>query len=174
MKKHLLSIFALLLMAATGAMAQTITVTWNNSDITGRWGETFTKGGVTVTAQRIDFNDKDFAGPGTFTTTLGNFTKIEVTASNNVSGAGWSGDGNKKTWTGNASSVSFSGDFMGFVLFGGGNIKFVFTIEGTTAVNEVKADGAQVAGKKKFFKDGKLVIEDANGNKFNTAGAQMK
>ena len=30
---------------------------------------------------------------GTFTTTLGNFTKIEVTAPNDVSGTGWSGDG---------------------------------------------------------------------------------
>ena len=52
---------------------------------------------------------------GTFTTTLGNFTKIEVTAEEvDVSGTGWSGSYTKKTWAGTpASTVSFSGNFMG-------------------------------------------------------------
>lgn len=107
----------------------TITVTWNNDDITGEWGTTFTKDGVTITADMIDFHDKNFMGGGTFSTTLGNFTKIEVSCGySGASGTGWSGDSTKKTWTGNASSVSFSGDFMGM---GQGNIKFVFTIEPT-------------------------------------------
>ena len=101
-----------------------ITVTWNSNDITGS-GNSFTKDGVTITADDIEFADKNFYGPGTFTTTLGNFTKIEVTTEGwYASGTGWSG----KTWTGNASSVSFSGDIMGY---GGGNLKFVFTIEPT-------------------------------------------
>lgn len=102
-----------------------ITVTWNNNDITGTWESSFTKDGVTITAENIDFEDKNFMEGGTFTTTLGNFTKIEVTtASFEASGTGWSGS----TWTGNASSVSFSGNIMGC---GFGNTKFVFTIEPT-------------------------------------------
>ena len=108
-----------------------ITVTWNNDDITGSgfYGTTFTKDGVTITAGTIDFRDKDFKNGGTFSTTRGNFTKIEVSSGNcSASGTGWSGSSTKKTWTGNASSVSFSGDFEGR---GMGNTKLVFTIEPT-------------------------------------------
>ena len=108
------------------AAPTTITVTWNGADITGTGGGTsFTKDGVTITAGDIEFMDKNFIGGGTFTTTLGNFTKIEVTTDGwYASGTGWSGS----TWTGNASSVSFSGEIMGY---GGDNLKFVFTIEPT-------------------------------------------
>ena len=108
------------------APAGPITVTWNGADITGTGGgKSFTKDGVTITADDIEFMDKNFIGGGTFTTTLGNFTKIEVTTDGwYASGTGWSGS----TWTGNASSVSFSGEIMGY---GGGNLKFVFTIEPT-------------------------------------------
>ena len=106
-----------------------ITVTWNNNDITGTWGKSFTKDGVTITAGYIDFDDKNFMEGGTFSTTLGNFTKIEVTTGGwYASGTGWSGSGHSGTWTGNASSVSFSGDIMGMAM---GNTKFVFTIEPT-------------------------------------------
>jgi len=103
-----------------------ITVTWNGADITGTGGgNSFTKDGVTITADDIEFMDKNFIGGGTFTTTLGNFTKIEVTTEGwYASGTGWSGS----TWTGNASSVSYDGEIMGY---GGGNLKFVFTIEPT-------------------------------------------
>ncbi|UKK49632.1 hypothetical protein L6475_06800 [Prevotella sp. E9-3] len=101
-----------------------ITVTWNYDDITGS-GNSFTKDGVTITAGDIDFDEKNFKGGGTFTTTLGNFTKIEVTTSRwQASGEGWSGS----TWTGNASSVSFSDDIKDR---GEGTTKFVFTIEPT-------------------------------------------
>ena len=108
------------------APAGPITVTWNGADITGTGGgKSFTKDGVTITADDIEFMDKNFIGGGTFTTTLGNFTKIEVTTDGwYASGTGWSGS----TWTGNASSVSFSGEIMGY---GGDNLKFVFTIEPT-------------------------------------------
>lgn len=104
-----------------------VTVTWNKDDITGS-GNSFTKDGVTITVERyIDFDYKEFAGGGKFTTTLGNFTKIEVTARRcNASGTGWTGNSAKKTWTGNASSVSFSGDIIG-----SNDTKFVFTIEPT-------------------------------------------
>ena len=88
-----------------------ITVTWNNNDITGTYGTSFTKDGVTITAGYIDFDDKNFMEGGTFSTTLGNFTRIVVTTYHSyVSGTGWSGG----TWAGTpASTVSFSGDFMG-------------------------------------------------------------
>lgn len=108
-------------------MAPPITVTWNNNDITGS-GNSFSKGGVTITAGSIDFDDKSFEENGTFTTSLGYFTKIEVVATDgfcDVVGTGWSGDEKKRTWTGNASSVSFIGDIYG----DGNGIKFVFTIE---------------------------------------------
>ena len=107
--------------------ADPITVTWNNDDITGS-GNSFTKDGVTITAGTINFNKKNFIGGGTFTTTLGNITKIEVTTGYwNASGTGWSGSEQSGTWTGTpASSVPFSGDITGMGL---GNTKLVFTIE---------------------------------------------
>ena len=110
----------------TATCAVTVnTVTWNNDDITYSGSDnSFTKDGVTITADFIDFYDKNFEN-GTFTTTLGNFTKIEVTTEDfDASGEGWSGS----TWTGNASSVSFSGMIWGMDK---GNTKFVFTIEPT-------------------------------------------
>ena len=111
---------------STLKMAPPITVTWNNDDITGS-GKSFTKGGVTITAGSIDFDEKNFMENGTFTTTLGNFTKIEVTTEyiDVVNTGGWSGNNTKRTWTGNDSSVSFIGDIEA----GGESIKFVFTIE---------------------------------------------
>ena len=128
MRKKLLSLLVLLMVAVTGAWA-TITVTWNNNDITGS-GTSFTKDGVTITAGNIDFNMKNFMQGGTFTTTLGNFTKIEVTAMsfNQFSGTGWSGSNTKQTWTGNASSVPFIGNIMSM----NKGINFVFTIEPAT------------------------------------------
>ena len=97
----------------------TTTVTWTGSDITGS-GTSFTKDGVTITAGSIDFDDKNFLSGGTFTTTLGNFTKIEIDAEDFSGGDGWSGN----TWTGSASSVSFANYIMGM----GEDLTFVFTI----------------------------------------------
>ena len=91
-----------------------ITVTINQSDW-GGWGRSFTKDGVTVSAGMIDPRDGNLMDGGTFSTTLGNFTKIVVTTANcNVSGTGWSGNHSSMTWAGTpASTVSFSGEFMG-------------------------------------------------------------
>ena len=98
-----------------GTTTTTTTVTCNGSDITGS-GKSFTKDGVTITttAGDIDFDSKEFLNGGTFTTTLGNFTKIEVTASMiDATGTGWSVSGQTATWTGEASnSVSFSYNMM--------------------------------------------------------------
>ena len=109
----------------------TITVTWNNDDITSRWEweNSFFKDGVTITAGNIDFDQKNFTDGGTFTTDpgFGNFTKIEVTTGMwDASGTGWSESDEGGIWTGNASSVSFDGSIMGM---GQGTTTFVFTIE---------------------------------------------
>ena len=92
----------------------TITVTINQSDWGNSWSS-FTKDGVTVSAGLIDSQDGNLMEGGTFSTTLGNFTKIVVTtASCRASGTGWSGSGSSMTWAGTpASTVSFSGNFMG-------------------------------------------------------------
>ena len=94
----------------------TITVTINQSD----WGEggpdaSFTKDGVTVSAGDIDPEDGNLVD-GSFSTTLGNFTSIVVTSGYcHASGSGWSSTGGMtQTWSGTpASTVSFSGEFMG-------------------------------------------------------------
>ena len=143
MKRKLLSILAILFMALT-AQAATRTVTWNASDIVPEhpWDDSFTKDGITITADMCDFMELNFAGPGTFTTASGKFTKIEVTAAYvDCSGTGWSGNISKKTWEGEASSsVSFTGDIMGFVSEGN-TFTIVFTIEESVAVTG-NSDGA--------------------------------
>ena len=110
----------------------TITVTWNNNDITSS-GNSFTKDGVTmnVTGILCDFDDKNFTA-GTFTSTVGNFTKIEVTAMQFTNmGSGWSVSSGKATWTGTASStVSFGGsDPMDGIWGTVVGVTMVFTIE---------------------------------------------
>ena len=133
MKRKLLSLLAILMMVFT-AQAATITVTWNKSDINDNSARTsFTKDGVTVYSDCVDAYGDDVrtsirnlsSSTGSFTTTLGNFTKIEVTAMNDISGSGWSGNSSKRTWEGEASSsVSFQGSIMGY-----SGITIVFTIE---------------------------------------------
>lgn len=100
---------------ATCAVTVSKVVTINQSDW-GEWGSSFTKDGVTVSAGIIDPYDGNLMDGGTFSTTLGNFTKIVVTAADcDASGTGWSGNSSSMTWAGTpASTVSFSGEFMGF------------------------------------------------------------
>jgi hypothetical protein len=80
-------------------------------------GNTITKDGVTLTVKEITgVGSWYLEGPGTFTNTIGNFTKIEVTTVAGtvfIEGDGWTGDLNKMTWTGNAPTVSFVDDIMG-------------------------------------------------------------
>ena len=91
-------------------------VTINLSD----WGErglsSFTKDGVTVSADMIDPMFGELGGTITISTTLGIFTKIVVTAEEcYASGTGWSGDRSTMTWAGTpASTVSFRGEFVGW------------------------------------------------------------
>ena len=100
---------------ATCAVTVNKVVTINQSDWGSDWNPSFTKDGVTVSAGMIDPHDGNLMDGGSFSTTLGNFTKIVVTTTDsNVSGTGWSGGGSSKTWAGTpASTVSFSGEFMG-------------------------------------------------------------
>ena len=111
MKKFFTFLFAALMSVG---MYATTEVTIPDSDFPAS-GPSFTKDGVTVSAYAIDGMQGNISGPGSFSTTLGNFTKIEVSAASiSVSGEGWSGDYASKTWTGNASSVSFTGTINGY------------------------------------------------------------
>ena len=119
---------ALLITAATGAWAD-VTITWGSAELSSLTdnylsaGATKTVNGITVTvnAGTNNFiavtpvgttfsatNDNAF----TFSTELGNFTKIECTSLNlsGTLGDGWDG----ATWTGDANSVNMSkaGSFL--------------------------------------------------------------
>ncbi len=100
---------------ATCAVTVSKVVTINQSDWGSGYVRSFTKDGVTVSARMIDPEDGNLMDGGTFSTTLGNFTKIVVTVTScHASGTGWSGGGSSMTWAGTpASTVSFSGEFMG-------------------------------------------------------------
>ena len=100
---------------ATCAVTVNKVVTINQSDWGSYLNPSFTKDGVTVSAGMIDPHDGNLMDGGSFSTTLGNFTKIVVTAAScEASGTGWSGGNSSKTWAGTpASTVSFSGEFMG-------------------------------------------------------------
>ena len=102
--------FLLALAASVGMSWATTYVTITQNDFP-EYGWSFTKDGVTVSVGNIDGMEGRLLGGGSFSTTLGNFTKIEVNAGDVWAlGEGWSGDDERQTWTGNASSVSFSGD----------------------------------------------------------------
>ncbi len=123
--------------------------------------KSFTKDGVTmnVTGQICDTSDKNFSG-GTFTSTVGNFTKIEVTAMGLMNmGSGWSVSGSKAAWTGTASStVSFGGSDLMDGIWGMGNgVTIVFTIEEPDAATKFDltlADGSDAHGTVVFTVDG--------------------
>jgi hypothetical protein len=92
-------------------------IKWTKSDFpsSSEGGEghsianSFTKYGITMNAT-CDFSNMAFTGNGTFESSVGNFTKIEVTAKavENM-GDGWTVTGSfgnmKATWTGTASST---------------------------------------------------------------------
>ena len=88
-----------------------ITVTITQNDLPPTGNKSFTKDGVTVTANDMIPSGNTILGPGSFTTTLGNFTKIEVTGDTKPTGTGWTSG----VWTGNASTVEFTGSIDGFM-----------------------------------------------------------
>ncbi|MBO6073894.1 MAG: hypothetical protein J6P74_02015 [Paludibacteraceae bacterium] len=128
MRKLFLFLCAALLTVMAQADPIVVTITQNDFPDSG---ETFTKDGVTVWAEDIDKEEGDLNSSGFFTTPLGNFTKIEVFATSvNISGEGWvlgfTDEGDKGTWTGNAASVSWEGNIKGW---GQGTTTLRFTIE---------------------------------------------
>ena len=166
MRKIFTLLFAALM--SVGMWAEPITVTWNSYNLPSS-GSSFTKDGVTVTC---DIDDSDLYGPGTFTTDLGNFTQIVVSAYDACyieATGGWSGNTDQMTWTGNAASVSWDGSIYGF----SGDVTFVFTIVpsgGETAVDNIQIDKAQST---KLIRNGMLLIE-RNGKLYNATGAEVK
>ncbi len=86
-------------------------ITWNSFPTSGD-AESYSKDGVTLTAE-IEWDDgtiKTKDEDATFTSTVGNFTKIEITADRLSSLSGWTTSVDKATWTGNASTVTFRSD----------------------------------------------------------------
>ena len=125
----------LVLLAAVVTGAWATTVTWVTTDFYNTSPDTFTKYDVTVTTTNQARMSNYFYGNGvnTFTTTLGNFTKIEIVfmpESSPVSATGWNYEviesvqpfpddmpeiveyTSKLTWTGDAESVSIQGLVM--------------------------------------------------------------
>lgn len=104
----------LLMVAVTGAWAETTIVTWTSS---GSYENNNSRGGVTLSGDVVEYIWDDLSGgewrlaydyeQGTFTTSLGKFTSIVISGGDidGFSGTGWNG----RTWTGNASSVPFRG-----------------------------------------------------------------
>ena len=98
--KKVFALLAILMMAVTGAKAQT-TVTFAKGESS--------KSGITWSG--FSFNNDNLTSFGTVTSTVGNITSIVVNSdpdydmfNGNISGSGWSG----KTWTGSSTSVSGS------------------------------------------------------------------
>lgn len=147
-----------------------VTITKNDFPASG---QSFSKDGVTVSAGNIEGTLGNLKNGGSFSTTLGNFTQIEVTAADvhSMSGDGWSGNFQKMTWTGNASSVSFSGDIMGM----GQETTLKFTIEEsqqTTYTLQLVADPEKgsVAVTNLLGSD---IIDNGNGNYTVPANAEV-
>ena len=141
-------IFTFLCAALMSAgMFATTEVTITEADYVS--GNTITKDGVTLTVKQIyGVGSWYVVGPGTFTNTIGNFTKIEVTTVGGtifIEGDGWTGDFDKMTWTGNAPSVSFVDDIMG-------------KGQGFSIVCTIAAGEPEPAGKS-------IVVFEANGNR---------
>jgi len=151
-----------------GAPAATV-VTITNNDFPGM-DVSFTKDGVTVSADWIDnMQSGNLVGPGSFSTTLGNFTKIEVNAGEVLAlGEGWSGNSERQTWTGNASSVSFSGEIYGV----GHGITIICTIEEAEPTGVENVQTNQVQGTK-ILRDGMLLIV-RDGKTYTITGQQVK
>ena len=169
MRKIFTFLFAALMSVG---MCATTYVTITQNDFPGM-DVSFTKDGVTVSADWIDNMDGGhLVGPGSFSTTLGNFTKIEVNAGDITPlGEGWSGNTERQTWTGNASSVSFSGEINGL----GHGITIMCTIEEsapTTYTLQLVADPEKgsVAVSNLLGSD---IIDNGNGNYTVPANAEV-
>lgn len=127
-------IFALFFaLAASIGLSWATTVTWDNSTLSSidkRNGESFTEGDVTVTVldgkidgQRGSWKGNSVDASFKFSTSLGNFTKIEITGEiRGLGGSGWTEASPGAVWTGDANETTFGMYFKNVT-------QIVFTIE---------------------------------------------
>ena len=104
-------------------------ITWNSFPESGDV-ESFSQDGVTLTAE-IEWDGdggtiKTKNEDATFTSTVGNFTKIEITADFLSEWSGWTTSVNKATWTGNAPTVTFRSSSWGAAINGLSSMVFYF------------------------------------------------
>ena len=138
---------ALLLTAVTGAWASgEIVVTVTAEDLQADKSTTFTKDGVTIKCWDRMQEGLAFSELYEMSTTLGYFTKIEITNQHpeGISGingiSGFTVNGSVATWTGKASSVGLGHNSVGPV------VQFVFTIEPAEPAIDFKWDPATKTG----------------------------
>lgn len=127
-------IFALFFaLAASIGLSWATTVTWDNSTLSSIYmhdGESFTKDGVTVMSldgmidgQRGSWMGNSVDASFKFSTSLGNFTKIEITGGiRRLGGSGWTEASPGAVWTGDANETTFGMYFRDVT-------QIVFTIE---------------------------------------------
>ena len=127
-------IFALFFaLAASIGLSWATTVTWDNSTLSSIYmhdGESFTKDGVTVMSldgmidgQRGSWMGNSVDASFKFSTSLGNFTKIEITGViRGLGGSGWTQTSPGAVWTGDANETTFGMYFKNVT-------QIVFTIE---------------------------------------------
>ncbi len=115
-----------------------VVVVWDDMENSGEGS--YTKDGVTLTCSKpMAHSGSDFTADGdnTFTSTLGNFTKIEIYCDHlGIINDEWMLEGgmggDKATWTGDAESITLHNDVSGIQ-----SIKFVF---GGTGVSGITAN----------------------------------
>ena len=166
MQKIFTILFALV--ASVGMYATTVTWDSNTLSSIGLYdeGESFTEGGVTVMSLdgTIDGEFREWAGYSgdasfKFSTSLGNFTRIEITATiNGLDGSGWTQTSPGVVWTGDANETTFGGNFENVS-------QIVFTIEEpapTTYNLQLVADPEK--GSVALQNPSSDIIDNGNGN----------
>ena len=142
-----------------------ITVTITQKDLPPTGNKSFTKDGVTVTAGNMIPSGNTIMGPGSFTTTLGNFTKIEVTGDDKPTG--WTSG----VWTGNASTVEFTGTISGLM---SGAFTIVCTIQPAEAATETE-DMLTTPLTLKVTTGGEIVVKNPkSGLKYSLNGGEKQ
>ena len=103
--------FILLLAIVASVGLYAATVTWDSSTLSSlelSSEESFTKDGVTLTALSGLIEGPDWTATSKFSTSSGNFTKIEITAIvHDLTGSGWTETSPGAVWTGDANETTF-------------------------------------------------------------------
>ncbi len=132
-KRKIFALFFALAASIGLSWAETTTVTWDSntlSSIDKRNGESFTEGDVTVTVldgkidgQRGSWKGNSVDASFKFSTSSGNFTRIEITGViRGLGGSGWTEASPGAVWTGDANETTFGMYFRDVT-------QIVFTIE---------------------------------------------